>query len=149
MENNVFEIEYRQELKIRAAYNAAEEANDAAGMEEARTAIQALWDSINAKGEAYIRIARDYKDARDRENELLDFNNVIWDKNVAALVECMRENGIEQFTFSSGWSSAVETGWLFLQNGCKLEGMVQINGEQNWFGSGAYEQRPAYLFSVC
>ena len=149
MKNNTFEIEYQQELAIRAAYNAAKEADDTAGMEEARAAIHALWDSINAKGAAYIRIARDYKDARDRENELLDFNNVIWDKDAEALVECMRENGIKQFTFSSGWSSAVETAWLFLQHGCKLEGMIQINGEKNWFGSGEFEQKPAYLFSVC
>ena len=148
MKNNTFEIEYQQELAIRAAYNAAKEADDTAGMEEARAAIHALWDSINAKGAAYIRIARDYKDARDRENELLDFNNVIWDKDAEALVECMRENGIKQFTFSSGWSSAVETAWLFLQHGCKLEGMTQINREENWFGSGEYEKKPAYLFSV-
>ena len=145
---NTFEAAYQQDLKIRTAYFAAKEANDEVGIEAARAAMKALADSINEKGDIYVRISNDYIDSRRKGNELLDFHNVIWEDHVAALIDCMRENGIEKFTFSSGWSSAVEIGWLFIQNGCKLEGMTQISGDEVLFGNGERERKPAYVFSL-
>ena len=55
---------------------------------------------------------------------------------------------MKTFTFSSTWSSAVETAWLFVQNGCKLEGLVQINGTCQAFMREEYERVPAYVFSI-
>ena len=145
---NAFEKDYQQELKIRADYDAAKAAENEAGQEAARADIHELWGSIDEKGEAYARIYRDYKNARDKGNEYIDFRDVIWDKDVEGLVNCMRENGIDRFTFSSGWSSAVETAWLFKENGCELEGLIQINGDQNFFKEEEYEKVPAYLFAI-
>ena len=145
---NTFEAEYQKELQIRADYDAAKEAGNEAGQEAARVDIHELWGSIEEKGAAYARIYRDYKDSRDRENTTVNFHDVIWDKDVKDLIDCMRANGIDRFTFSSGWSSSVETAWLFIQNGCKVEGMTQVNGNQNYFSVG-YEQLPAYIFSIC
>ena len=145
---NAFEKDYQQELKIRADYDAAKAAENEAGQEAARADIHELWGSIDEKGEAYARIYRDYKNARDKGNEYIDFRDVIWDKDVEGLVTCMRENGIDRFTFSSGWSSAVETAWLFKENGCELEGLIQINGDQNFFKEEEYEKVPAYLFAI-
>lgn len=56
--------------------------------------------------------------------------------------------GIEKFTFSSSWSSAVETAWLFTQNGCRLERIVEINGSHKAFMSDEYEKAHGYLFSI-
>jgi len=145
---NAFEKDYQQELKIRADYDAAKAAENEAGQEAARADIHELWGSIEEKGEAYTRIYRDYKNSRDKGNEYIDFRDVIWDKDVESLVTCMRENGIDRFTFSSGWSSAVETAWLFKENGCELEGLIQINGDQNFFKEEEYEKVPAYLFAI-
>ena len=145
---NTFAAEYEQELKIRAAYDEAEAEKDEAGMEAARTAIHELWDSIDAKGKAYTRIYREYKDSRDRGNAWMDLHDVIWDRDAPDLIACMRENGIERFTFSSGWSSAVETAWIFKENGCQLEDLVQINGNRDIFNEGEYEKAPAYLFRI-
>lgn len=145
---NAFEKDYQQELKIRADYDAAKAAENEAGQEAARADIHELWGSIDEKGEAYARIYRDYKNSRDKGNEYIDFRDVIWDKDVEGLVTCMRENGIDRFTFSSGWSSAVETAWLFKENGCELEGLIQINGDQNFFKEEEYEKVPTYLFSI-
>ena len=69
-------------------------------------------------------------------------------KHAATLIASFREYGVEAFTFSSGWSSATESAWAFLQNGCTLAGMVEINGKHKAFGSNEYEKRPAFLFRV-
>lgn len=145
---NTFEAAYQQELRIRADYDAAEAAGSEEGKEAARAAIRKLWDSIEAKGKAYNRIYRDYKNSRDRGNEYIDLHDVIWDKDVESLVTCMRESGIERFTFSSGWSSAVETAWLFQENGCWLEALIQINGDEDIWNDGQYKKAPAYLFRI-
>ena len=145
---NTFAAEYEQELKIRADYETAKVAGNEEGIEAARAAIHELWDSIEAKGSAYSRIYRDYTESRDRGNIYLDLNDVIWDTDAPGLVACMRENGIEHFTFSSGWSSAVETAWIFKENGCQLEDLIQINGREDIFREGTYEKRPAYLFRI-
>lgn len=146
---NTFEAAYQQELKIRAAYDAAEAAGSEEGKEAARTSIHELWDGIEAQGAAYSRIYREYKNSRDKGNEYLDLHDVIWDKDVESLITCMRKTGIQLFTFSSGWSSAVETAWLFQENGCKLEGLIQINGDEDTWNDGEYKKAPAYLFSIC
>ena len=145
---NAFEAVYQQELKIRADYDAAKAAGHEEGMEAARTEIRELWNGLEAKGKAYNRIYRDYKNSRDKGNEYIDLHDVIWDKDVEDLITCMRENGIERFTFSSGWSSAVETAWLFQENGCHLEALIQINGDEDIWHAGQYEKIPAYLFSI-
>ena len=70
------------------------------------------------------------------------------DDKVAGLIENLRNLGIEHFTFSSTWSSAVETAWLFKENGCELEGLVQINSRYTSFRKNEYEKAAAYLFRV-
>ena len=145
---NTFAADYEQELRIRNAYKEAKDAGNKEGQEAAREAIHRLWDSIDAKGNAYARIYRDYKNSMDKGNTYIDFHDVIWDKDAPDLIACMRENGIEHFTFSSGWSSAVETAWIFKENGCQLEDLIQINGDLRSFGEEGYEKAPAYLFRI-
>jgi hypothetical protein len=84
-------------------------------------------DELKELGNATCRLFKEYEVYRDSGNEHLDIREVLWDKDVADLVTAKRENGIEHFTFSSTWSSTVETARLFQQNGCKLEGLIEIN----------------------
>ena len=65
-----------------------------------------------------------------------------------ALVACMKECGIEAFTFSSTWSSAVETAWLFQKAGCILAGLIEINSQHKAFMSDEYEKAHGYLFKL-
>ena len=60
----------------------------------------------------------------------------------------MRENGIERFTFSSGWTDAVETAWLFQKAGCVLEGLVEINKCNLTPFTDECEKIHGYLFRV-
>ncbi|WP_406040089.1 hypothetical protein [Succinimonas sp.] len=73
---------------------------------------------------------------------------MVWDNEAPGLIAAMRENGIEKFTFSSGWSRAVETAWLFQKNGCALEGLAEICSRYTEFGSDEHEKACGYLFRV-
>ena len=146
---NDFAREYAQEQENIRAYHEADARDDEAGRQAVRDAHKALMASIEAKGKDYAHLYELYEDAHDRGNELIDLSDVIWDDKVEALIASFREYGVKRFTFSSGWSSAVETAWLFTQQGCKLEGLVEINGRCKAFMSDDYEKKHGYLFSVC
>ena len=139
---------YEQEQEIERAYDTADEQNDEAGRVAAREAYHAWKDKAIVEGEDFWRVLRMYQDTKKRGNEYIDLHDNIWDKDVPALIERLRKAGIQKFTFSSTWSSTVETAWLFLQNSCKLEGMAEINGTCTAFMSDEYERVPAYVFSI-
>ena len=147
MKNN-FETEYAAAKKIEAKYLAAREADNGPAMDAARAERQRFIDGINARGEDYARMFQRYKEARERGNEYIDLNDVIWDNQVEGLIETFRRLGIEKFTFSSGWSDAVKTAWLFLENGCTPEGMTEINTGYKPFMASEYEKAPAWIFKV-
>ena len=131
MINNHLIMDCMEMQQLKARYDEAKEKENSAGMEAARASYRKLSE-----------------DAAERGNEYIDLHDVVWDKDVEALIASLRENGIEYFTFSSTWSSAVETAWLFTENGCTLEGLVKINGQSKAFGNEEYEKIPAYLFAV-
>ena len=123
---STFYDEYERELKIRN--------------EEADAALHSLWDSINAKGETYAGIYRACRESLDNGNMWLDIHDAIPDKDVPSLISCMRENGIERFTFSYNGSGVLATSWLFIEQDCMLMDMVQTERQG--------EKIPAFLFRV-
>ena len=141
---NIFEETYTQIAELKKTYDAAK---DEDGREKARAAYHDLLKPLEELGDAAGRFWREYGTSRDNGNELLDISEVVWEKDAESLISCMRNIGIEQFTFSSTWSSAVETAWLFKQNGCELEGLVEISGSMNFF-EGKREKKHGYLFRV-
>lgn len=148
MKKNNFAEEYAREAALKAQYHEAEKAGSTEGQEAARNTYHELEEQIGAKGDSYARIYQLYSEARERGNEYIDLNDTIWDKQVKPLIDSLREYGIEKFTFSSSWSSAVETAWLFTQNGCRLEGLVEINSRHRAFMSEEYEKAHGYLFFI-
>ena len=145
---NDFAREYAQEQENLRAYHEADARNDEAGRQAARDAHKAWGEAIDAKGQDYANLYRLYEEAQERGNELIDISEVVWDNKVEALIASFRAYGIERFTFSSGWSDAVETAWLFTRQGCRLEGLVEINGRCKDFMSDEYEKKHGYLFSI-
>lgn len=148
IKKNIFAETYTQVQELKKQYNAAKAAEDEAGMQATRDAYNLLMDSIGTAGENSVRIYRLYEEARDCGNEYIDLHEVVWDKDVAGMIGALRENGISHFNFSSGWSGAVDTAWLFTQNGCRLEGLAEINSPHKSFGSDEYEKAHGYLFSI-
>lgn len=145
---NTFAEDYRAYETIRNAYDAAELKEDEAGMEKAREDYRNWSAGIEAKGQDYTKIFRLYMDAREVGNTCIDLHDTIWDKDVKGLIGAMRALGVDRFTFSSTWSSAVETAWLFQKEGCILEGLVEINSQHKAFMSDEYEKAHGYLFRV-
>lgn len=116
-------------------------------MENVRKAYSELMDHLTMEGND-IHIYQLYEEARNCGNEYIDFHDVIWEKNVEKMITNLRKNGISHFTFSSGWSSAVDTAWLFIQNGCTLEGLIEINRPSINFETGEHEKAHGYLFRI-
>lgn len=148
MTNKNLKQDYTKMREIKAAYHTAEAQKSTEGMEAARAAHQSLMAEIEGRGRDYMNVFRLYESAMERGNEYIDLRDVIWDKDVAGLINSLRENGIRHFTFSSTWSGAVETAWLFTQNGCVLEGLVEINGPCTGIGTSEYEKVHGYLFAI-
>lgn len=145
---NQFEEDYTLEQSIWERYKVAEANGNKVDMENAKTAHSAHVTELQERGKVYCRLYREYELSRDSGNGLLDINDAVWDKDVAELVYCMRKNGVRRFTFSSTWSGAVETAWLFQKNGCRLMGLAEINGRTKKILSEEHEKAHGYVFEL-
>ena len=146
--NRLFAETYAKDQEIEARYDAAELKNDQAAMEQARTDHFALEADIQAQGRPFELLYSLYAAAMKVGNEYIDISELHEYRDAKELIDSFREYGVEAFTFSSGWSSATDSAWAFLQNGCALAGMEEINGQHKAYGSDEYEKRPAFLFRV-
>ena len=125
MINNHLIMDCMEMQQLKARYDEAKEKENSAGMEAARASYRKLSEKIESRGESYTKVYRLYEDAAERGNEYIDLHDVVWDKDVEALIASLRENGIEYFTFSSTWSSAVETAWLFTETAAPWKGWLK------------------------
>jgi len=68
-----------------------------------------------------------YRYSLKSENELPNFGEIIWSEDIDAILDCMKREGIIEFTISSNFSGLIETIAQFISRGCTLDGIVQIN----------------------
>lgn len=142
---NIFEEAYRGIQEAKRAYAAA---TNTAEQDAARAIYKQATAKLDGLSSIEQRIWNAYETAKDCGNEYIDLNDTIRDDAVEGLVACMKEYGIEAFTFSSTWSSAVETAWLFQKAGCTLAGLIEINSQHKAFMSDDYERVHGYLFKL-
>ena len=142
---NIFEEAYRGIQESKKAYTAAA---NTAEQDAARALYKQATAKLDGLSNTEQRIWNAYETAKDCGNEYIDLNDTIRDDAVEDLVACMKEYGIEAFTFSSTWSGAVETAWLFQKAGCTLAGLIEINSQQKAFMSDEYEKAHGYLFKL-
>lgn len=121
---NIFEEAYQKELQAIAAFDAAKNDEE---KEKARELHNKTFGQIGNLGEFAVHIWREYQISRKHGNFNLDLCEIVWDHQVPEIVSCMKANGIERFTFSGTYTEAIRTAWLFQQEGCVLEGFVEIN----------------------
>ncbi len=148
MKKNIFEETYAKVQALKEAYDEAEKANDEDCKNELQKKHKELMMELSSQGTVNMRIWNMYEEAKDCGNKYIDLNEVIWEEQVETTIKTLRENGIEHFTFSSTWSNAVETAWLFTQNGCRLEGLIEINTKYKDFRTGKNKKAHGYLFKV-
>ena len=142
---NIFEEAYKGIQEAKKAYAAA---TNTAEQDAARAIYKQATAKLDGLSNIEKRIWSAYETAKDCGNEYIDLNDTIRDDEVEGLVACMKKYGIEAFTFSSTWSSAVETAWLFQKAGCTLAGLIEINSQHKAFMSDEYEKVHAYLFGL-
>ncbi len=142
---NIFEETYQKVQESKRMYDNSTTKRQE---EDARKLYHEAADKIQELGQDACTIYRQYEISKDSGNQRLNLYDVIWENQVENLVKIMRENGIEEFTFSSTWSSAIEIAWLFQKNGCKLESLIEINSQYKETFKEEHRKVPAYLFRV-
>lgn len=91
----------------------------------------------------YVDHAPVFLDPYNRRHLISDADGALYTVEENALVKLE-----EAFTFSSTWSSAVETAWLFQKAGCTLAGLIEINSQHKAIMSDEYEKAHGYLFKL-
>jgi len=128
---NKFEKAYSENRSIREAYDRAKAEGDQAGLAKAREDMAGWREHWKNEPKPFGEIYREYEESRDNGNELLNINDHI--KNVEEWIGLLKENGIRKFTFSSGWSSAIQNAWELNEHGCRQVGMAQVKtGMTKW-----------------
>ena len=138
---------YMREAALERAYEEAKAAGNEAGIEKARREHQAMEKEIlETEDDDFGFAYRLYRQMKDCGNEYIDLSIAIHDE--VGVLQTLRKYGFEHFTFSSGWSSAVESAWIFQQNGCRLLGLIELNSIHKDWTTGEREKVHGYLFSI-
>lgn len=100
-----------------------------------------------ANGEKQVKIPADvicaYIKSRRNGNELLNFDDCLWNEYVPLISDALVENGITEFTISSTFSSLIPILALFEKAGWSMLGIVTVNASYKSFMSGEWERIPA------
>ena len=65
--------------------------------------------------------------SRTAGNRLINFSEVIWDRDIDEIIENCRRFGIKDFTISSTFSGLLETIAAFEKRGCHMVRLIEIN----------------------
>lgn len=103
-------------------------------------------EPLRAAGPAAERLFREYEAARDKGDDVLVLEEPVRDYDVPGLVESMRAAGVDGFVYAAQTTSAAEISYLFIQNGCVLEGVDRVNRGLTRYGVRKYEY--GYRFGV-
>lgn len=136
---NTFERIYREYQNYKKEYG-----DNIARKEEALAAYRVLSANLHERGLVFVMIYRQYEKSKDNGNENLNFNDYI--PEVGKCVDCLRENGVKRFTFSSSWTGAIENAWELQKAGCRMVGMKEVKSGKDWKGT----QKPlaALIFEI-
>lgn len=81
---------------------------------------------------AYIR-------TQETTNEILDFNDVIWESDVEGIIKNCKEFGLKKITISSRFASLIDILAEFEKQGAKLAGLTQVTSRFYACGTNNYE----------
>ena len=141
---NIFEATYEAMEAARKAYNDATTDEE---KEAAEKTYDEAKDRMADQGDIAWAIWRAYEHSRENENSILNFDDIIWDRDVEAITACLKENGIREFTYSCRATDAVETLWLFKEAGCTIGEMIEVNLRKDLWGKG-FEKAHAFKLSI-
>lgn len=108
-------------------------------METAKITGKFSWDLIGVNA----TFGKAYQHTKEAGNDLLNFDDVIWDYDVEGIVNNCREFGVKEFTISAPFSNVLEMLAKFEDEGCKLQGLTKVKDR---YTEG--ESIPAFLVTV-
>ena len=137
---------YERYEDLERKLDAAENDGNTRAIEACQKSHQELLEEVRAEGEAFGDMMRLYSEMKQQGNSRLDLSGTY--RKPEEVIRIFRDFGVTEFTFSSTWSSAIQTSWAFTQLGCTLKGMTEVHGTKRDFQTGEYEKVPAFLFSL-
>lgn len=120
-------------------------------MKEIRTFEKAIEDKVKSLKGAGINqtLFWAYRTSKEEsDNDLIDFNEVIWDYDIKEISDCLRAEGITEFTISSTFSSLIETLAEFEKNGVYMNGLTTVNARYTDWETGEQARIPAIKMEV-
>ena len=76
-----------------------------------------------------------YRTLEETGNDIIDFNEIIWEYEIEDIANCLKANGIYEFTISSTFSSLIETLAEFQKHGFQMAGLTEVNARYTEVGS--------------
>lgn len=76
-------------------------------------------------------------------NEQIDFDEVIWEKDIEEIAKALKENSIAEFTISSTFSGLISTLATFEKYGFKMAGLTEVKAKYTEWGSDKHPVIPA------
>ena len=143
------EADYRRYEEIDAAYTKAERENNDEAIRRAWEEHKEIVKEVRAKGRDYDFMMRLYSDMKERRNDYIDMDGTYDDEE--KILGIFRDFGVKAFTFTSTWSSALDSAWNYQKAGAKAAGMIEVNGNQKTrFGSdeAEFEKKHGFLFTL-
>lgn len=89
-----------------------------------------------------------YRKSEEVGNEVIDFNDVIWENEVEQIVKTCKENNIKEFTISSTFSGLTEVLWELSKRGCKIAGLREVNAPYTDIWTKEYKKIPAVVIEL-
>ena len=84
-----------------------------------------------------------YRYLEETGNDTIDFDDCIWEHEIEDIANCLKENGILEFTISSTFSSLIETLAEFQKHGFQMAGLTEVNARYTEVGSNNKKRIPA------
>ncbi len=84
----------------------------------------------------------------EAENEVIDFDEVIWDYDIEEIVATLRAEGIKEFTISSTFSSLIPTLAEFEKHGIRMNGLTEVKQNYTDWQTGEKRRVPAIRMKV-
>ena len=81
-------------------------------------------------------------------NDLIDFNEIIWDHDIKEIADTLRAEGIKEFTISPTFSGLIETLAEFEKQGIYMNGLITVNARYTDWKTGEHARIPAIKMEV-
>lgn len=84
-----------------------------------------------------------YRSSVEAGNDLLNFDDAIWDEDIPEIVEICKEADITEFTISSKFSGLIETLALFEAHDWEMNGLTRVKSKHTDWSTKEREIIPA------